>query len=261
MARITQKEWRRYIALLRRLDDRASAEMLAFITPLKVQYDAGLVSSKDFRQALIDYAYALATKYGEGASEAACEMYDAIAAIQGASVPIAVPAQTATIEETAKAVNGTLKTGNADIVADSVGRLVKMAGVDTMLQNAIRDGAYWAWIPSGDTCAFCITLASRGWQKASKSALKDGHAEHVHANCDCTYAVRFNDSLDVEGYKPQDYLDMYYDADGNTPEERINALRRKFYNENKEIINEQKRSAYAKKIERESSAAEEINVS
>ena len=128
------------------------------------------------------------------------------------------------------------------------------------MQNAIRDGAYWAWIPSGDTCAFCITLASRGWQKASKSALKDGHAEHVHANCDCTYAVRFDDNLDVEGYEPQDYLDMYYDADGDSPQERINALRRKFYNENKEIINEQKRSAYAKKIERESSAAEELNV-
>ena len=53
---------------------------------------------------------------------------------------------------------------------------------------------------------------------------------------------------------------MYYDADGRTPQERINALRREFYNENKEIINEQKRSAYAKRVERNSSAAEEINV-
>lgn len=260
MAQITRQEWNNYIALLRRLDDRASAEMLAFITPIKAQYDAGLINSKDFRQALIEYAHALATKYGEGAGEAACEMYEATAALQGVTVPPAVPAQTATIEETAKAVNGTLKTGNPDVVAQSVGRLVKMAGVDTMMQNALRDGAEWAWIPSGDTCAFCIMLASNGWQRASKKALKNGHAEHIHANCDCTYAVRFNDGLEYEGYDPDKYLDMYYDADGNTPEERLNAMRRKFYAGNKETINEQKRSAYAKRIERNSSAAEEFNV-
>lgn len=257
---ITLKDWNNYIAILRRLDDRASAEMLAKLTELKRLYDTRRISLNEFRQTLIDYGFALVTKYGEGAATAACDMYDAIAEVQGALVPAAVPAQTATIAETAKAVNGTLKTGNDEIVAGAIGRLVKLAGVDTMQQNAIRDGAYWAWIPSGDTCAFCITLSSRGWQKASKKALKGGHAEHVHSNCDCTYAVRFNDNLDVEGYDPQKYLDMYYDADGNTPKQRINALRREFYNENKEIINNQKRSAYAKRIERNSSAAEELNV-
>ena len=164
------------------------------------------------------------------------------------------------MSETAKAIVGTLKTGNATIVADATGRLVKMVGVDTMQQNALRDGAEWAWIPRGDTCAFCLTLASNGWQPASRKAIRNGHAEHVHANCDCTYAVRFGPDLNVEGYDPQKYLEMYYDADGNTPTERINALRREFYAENKEIINEQKRSAYAKRIERNSSKAEEINL-
>ncbi|MBR4692904.1 MAG: hypothetical protein IKP17_09110 [Oscillospiraceae bacterium] len=38
-------------------------------------------------------------------------------------------------------------------------------------------------MPSGDTCAFCITLASRGWQKAGREAIKGGHAEHIHNNC------------------------------------------------------------------------------
>ena len=260
MKRITLKDWDRYIAILRRLNDRASTEMLAALVALKAQYDAGQLTMNEFRTALIDYGFALVTKYGEGASAAACEMYDAIAGLQGVSVPIAVPAETATIAETAKAINGTLKTGNPEIVAGAVGRLVKLAGVDTMQQNAIRDGAEWAWIPRGDTCAFCITLASNGWQKASRKALKGGHAEHVHANCDCTYAIRFNDGLDVEGYEPRKYLEMYSKAEGNTPQQRINSMRREFYNENKEIINEQKRSAYAKRIERNSSAAEEFNV-
>jgi hypothetical protein len=187
-------------------------------------------------------------------------MYDAIAQLQGASVPPAVPAATATMDETARAVVGTMKTGNPKIVADATGRLVKLVGVDTMQQNALRDGAEWAWIPRGDTCAFCLTLASRGWQRASKNALRNGHAEHVHANCDCTYAVRFDSGLDVEGYEPDEYLRMYNNADGSSPEQKINALRREFYNENKEVINEQKRSAYAKRVERESSSAEEINI-
>ena len=188
-------------------------------------------------------------------------MYDAIAAGSAASVPAAVPAAMPTVAEVAKAVNGTLKTGNASIVADSVGRIVKQTGVDTTMKNALRDGAEWAWIPSGDTCAFCITLASRGWQRASRAAIKGGHAEHIHANCDCTYAVRFDKNTDVAGYHPEEYLRMYENADGRTPKDKINAMRREFYAENAEEINAQKRDNYEKRRERESSAAEEINVS
>lgn len=261
MARITSRAWNNYIGVLRRVSDRASREMLAMVTKLSNQYNEGIITLEEYENAAIDYAYALATKYGEAAGAAACEMYDAIAELQGANVPPAVPAETATVAETAKAVKGTMKTGNVNIVADATGRLVKLVGVDTMQQNALRDGAEWAWIPQGDTCAFCLTLASRGWQKASKNAIKNGHAEHVHANCDCTYAVRFSNNLDVEGYDPERYLDMYDDADGNTPQERINALRREFYAKNKETINAQKRSAYAKRTALNSSSAEEINIS
>lgn len=261
MAHITSRSWNNYIGALRRVSERASKEMLAMVTKLSNQYNEGIITLEEYENAAIDYAYALATKYGEAAGAAACEMYDAIAELQGANVPPAVPAETATMAETAKAVKGTMKTGNVNIVADATGRLVKLVGVDTMQQNALRDGAEWAWIPRGDTCAFCLTLASRGWQKASKSAVKNGHAEHVHANCDCTYAVRFNDGLDVEGYHPQEYLDMYYDADGNTPQERINALRREFYDKNKDAINAQKRSAYARRTALNGSSAEEINIS
>ena len=260
MARITTRSWDNYIRILRRLSERASKEMLATLTKLNSQYEEGIITLEEYRNAAIDFAYALATKYGEGAGAMACEMYDAIAELQGANIPPAVPAATATMDETARAVVGTMKTRNLDIVANATGRLVKLVGVDTMQQNALRDGAEWAWIPGGDTCAFCLTLASRGWQRASRNALRNGHAEHVHANCDCTYAVRFSNDLDVEGYHPDDYLDMYNSADGKTPEQKINALRRQHYADNKEIINEQKRDAYAKRMERNSSAAEEINV-
>lgn len=234
---ITSRAWKNYITILRRVSDRATKEMEAFIMTQSNRYNEGLISRDEYDALVIEYAYALATKYGEASGAAACDMYDAISDLQGVKVPPAVMAPTATYSEVAKTVVGTMKTGNPKIVADATGRLVKLVSVDTLQQNALRDGAEWAWIPQGDTCAFCITLASRGWEKASKNAIKNGHAEHVHANCDCTYAVRHKPNLDVEGYKPQEYLDMYYDAplregEAATPKNRINAMRRQFYAEN-----------------------------
>lgn len=241
---ISAKAWKNYITMLRRVSDRATTEMNAFIRRQSARFDEGEITRDEYYTLVIDYAYALAQRYGEAAGAAACDMYDAIAELQGANVAPAVMAQTATYGETAKAVRGTMKTNNYNIVADATGRLVKMVGVDTMMQNALRDGAEWAWIPQGETCAFCLTLASRGWQPASKKAIKNGHAEHIHANCDCTYAVRFKPTLNVEGYDPDRYLDMYNSTDGS-PKDKINAMRRQFYAENKELINEQKRTAYA----------------
>lgn len=249
---ISRKVWQRYIDGLRKVNDEAVRLAWAYLTSHDVSTQAGT-------DALIEYCYGLATKYGEAAAELAAQMYDALAAATGASVAPALPAETATMQEVAQAIVGTMKTGNNEIVSSSVGRLVKMAGVDTTMQNALRDGAEWAWIPVGDTCAFCITLASRGWQRASKKAIKRGHAEHIHANCDCTYAIRFDDS-NVAGYDPRRYERMYNAAGGLTPQEKINTMRREFYAENRETINAQKRSAYAKRVDRESSAAEELDV-
>lgn len=249
---ITKKSWSRYITELRKINDKATASMLYYIQ------EFGMPSTDDDLAEFIYTAFNLSTKYGEAAAALACEMYDAAALLSGMTLPAAEPAETATYNEVAKAVRGTLKTGNEKIVSSAVGRMVKMAGVDTTMQNALRDGAEWAWIPQGETCAFCLTLASRGWQRASKAALKGGHAEHIHANCDCTYAIRFDRNTTVQGYTPERYRRMYDTADGNTPKERINAMRRDAYADNKELINEQKRDAYEKRKERESSAAEEI---
>ena len=250
---ISSTAWKRYITRLRAINDKAASEMLAFITN-----NGGIDAIP--REDMVEFGYALATKYGEAAGALSCEMYDALALASGASVPAAMPAETATYAEAAKAVNGTIKTGNADIVAQSVGRMVKMAGVDTTMKNALRDGAEWAWIPQGDTCSFCIMLASNGWQRASKKAIKGGHAEHIHANCDCTYAIRFDSNTDVQGYAPRRYERMYDNADGDNWREKLNSMRRDAYEENSEEINAQKRDNYEKRKERESSAAEEIDV-
>lgn len=197
---------------------------------------------------LIGYAYALASKYGEASAAAAAQMYDEIAEASGVSVPLAEVADTATYGEIARAVNGVTKKLTTDgQIGNVVGRHVKLAGADTMLKNALRDGAEFAWIPSGDTCAFCLMLASNGWQKASPNALKGGHAEHIHANCDCTYAIRFDGKSNVKGYDPEKYRRMYYGAEGDNWRDKLNSMRRMKYAENPEKYRAQSRANYSKK--------------
>ena len=130
-----------------------------------------------------------------------------------------------------------------------VSRMVKQAGADTTTRNAIRDGAEWAWVPHGDACPFCRMLASNGWQKASKNLLKKGHAQHIHANCDCEFAVRFSREFDVAGYDPEAYLRQYRAAGSD-----INSWRRIDYAARKDAINAQKRAAYAVRNETEAAA-------
>lgn len=189
--------------------------------------------------ALITYAAALVTKYGEGSAELACQMYDALAEAANAGVPAAEPAVPADYGEVARMVNAT-KNQNPANLPNGVSRLVKRAGADTTLKSAVRDGAEWAWVPHGDTCPFCITLASNGWQKASSKVLKGGHADHIHANCDCEFAIRFDHNTTLAGYDPEKYLKQYRDAGGD-----INKMRRIDYAARKDAINAQKRAAYA----------------
>lgn len=246
---VPEKAWEKYIRTLAAVDKTAAQKFATYLSRKQIFMD-----SETVRKEVIDYAYALAKTYGESAAAAACEMYDAVTELEGLFLPAAVPAETATYGEVAKTVNGMIKqNASAESMGSAVGRLVKRAGVDTTVKNAIRDGAQWAWIPSGDTCAFCIMLASRGWQNASKKALRNGHAEHVHSNCDCTYAVRHSSRTEYAAYDQEKYLEMYEEADedGRSWESRVNVMRRQQYAENKDKINAQKRAAYAARKERE----------
>ena len=252
---ITSKTWGIFVSALRDINDTA-ANLVQ-----KKWHELYPIDTDAKLQALLDYSYAVATKYGEAATALTASMYDWCAARAGVVLPSAEPAATATYDDVARTVVGTMNVSKSpEAIGASVARLVKMAGVDTTMQNALRDGAEWAWIPRGMTCAFCIMLASRGWTPASRDAIKGGHAEHIHANCDCTYAIRFDSSSNVAGYAPDEYREMYDSADGRTGRQKLNSMRREFYERNKEVINEQKRDAYAKREERNSSSAEETNI-
>lgn len=226
--KLTQAAWDDYISRLSQLNQKAGQLMREYM-------DGHPEADTD---ALIRYAYALVTKYGEGSAELACQMYDALAEAQGVTLPAAEPAPTATYGEVTGMVKATQDSPPS--LQQGVSRMVKQAGADTTTRNAIRDGAEWAWVPHGDACPFCRMLASNGWQRASKNLLKKGHAQHIHANCDCEFAVRFSREFDVSGYDPEEYLRQYRDAGSD-----VNAMRRIDYAARKDAINAQKRAAYA----------------
>lgn len=228
---ITEKAWLEYITKMSQISQKAADLMQSWVQKNGLEND----------KALLDYAYALSQHYGQAIGALSCQMYEAIAAVQGVIVPTAEVADLPDYGEVAKAVKGTKKQSPNNIPG-TLARLVKQVGADTTLKNAERDGAQFAWVPHGDTCAFCIALASRGWQYKSKKAMRNGHAEHIHAHCDCEYAVRFDGKSTVAGYDPDKYLEEYYDANGD-----INEMRRKRYVQNKDVINARKRELYASK--------------
>lgn len=227
----TEKAWVEYITKMSQISQKAADLMQSWVQKNGLEND----------KALLDYAYALSQHYGQAIGALSCQMYEATAAAQGVIVPTAEVADLPDYGEVAKAVKGTKKQSPNNIPG-TLARLVKQVGADTTLKNAERDGAQFAWVPHGDTCAFCITLASRGWQYKSKKAMRNGHAEHIHAHCDCEYAVRFDGKSTVAGYDPDKYLEEYYDANGD-----INEMRRKRYAQNKDAINARKRELYASK--------------
>ena len=208
-----------YVRRMHELNATAAIEMQKYIDRFGFDNMSALVAQAEY----------LATKYGEGSSSLACLLYDYLAEEQGAKVPPAVPAPVATHDETWGAVQGALNEGEGK-VANAVSRLVKQAGADTIQQNAARDRAEMAFVPVGQTCAFCMMLASRGWERTHWSA--KSHAAHIHANCDCQYIVRFSPREGVAGYDPNKYKRIYYDADpGGNWKDKLNAMRRDQYAE------------------------------
>ncbi len=234
-------KWLQYIDMLAAINDTAAAKFTEYLNT----HDT---STADGMNAAIEYGYTLADRYGESAAALSCEMYDAIAEASAAAVPPAVPAPAATKRDIAKTINGMRKHGYSnEAIGSGIGRLVKRTGVDTTLKNAIRDHAQYAWIPHGDTCPYCMMLASYGWMWASKKAMDGDHAEHVHANCDCTYAIRFNDRTTYAGYRPEHYKQIIEDAEGETIDEKLNSIRRAEHAEDPEKDNARKRERYAEK--------------
>lgn len=237
---IAAESWSAYTAKLERINKKAAGEAKRILASF----------GGELTEDAITAITAAVTKYGEAAAALACQIYDEIAEAQGVLLlQFSEPAdvrQPAYIARVLKQYSERAPT----TVPDQMAAIVKQAAADTTLKNARRDKAEFAWIPVGDTCPFCLSLAARGWQEAKKGV----SAEHIHAHCNCQYAVRFDKKSGVAGYNPDHYKRIYSLAPGETSLEKINSLRREQYAENADEINAKKRAAYAARKERETDA-------
>lgn len=239
---LSSKDYKTFTKALKKINDTAGSVMEQYIT------EYGL----DDVDALVRYGYGVSSVYGNASASLAAIMYDEIASLEGKILPAAELADNPEFGEVAQAIQGTLKRSvNTKEVSGAVSRLVKRTGQDTLIKNGMRDRAEFAWVPIGDTCPLCKTIASRGWQTISKKSLKKGHAEHIHSNCDCSYMIRHDSSFNVAGYKPEKYLEEYENAEGKSSKDKINSMRRMQYAERKDVINAQKRAAYAARKEKQ----------
>lgn len=219
--------------------------------------DYVLDGHKELNKEFVDMAYGITTKYSEASAALAAEYVENIARKMAGEKGLladkpAVPAETATYEEVSKAISVVGKE-NVLNTPQVVGRFVKQAGADTVMLNGIERNAQFAWVPSGqETCAFCLMLAANGWVHISKKKFNKGnpHADHIHASCDCVYALRFDEKTQVNGYDPQKYRDM---ADEAIRQARAQGIDGNFYGTyggtmNKDAINALRRMLYYDKM-------------
>lgn len=211
--KISKKDWAKFAEILAGLSDKAMREAEAAI--------GVAVDDKTVIAAL----KAIADKYGEAAAAYAATMYDSLAKAAGARV---APATVAAVKSSADIARDMGRTERAKWAAIAY-KATKQAAADTMLQNAKRDNAEAAWVPQGTACAYCLMLASRGWEPVKGA----NHAEHIHENCRCMYCVRFNKRGTVEGYDPAKLTEKWDSLDGNDSTAKINTWRREIYADKK----------------------------
>lgn len=90
-----------------------------------------------------------------------------------------------------------------DMAADQTRRMANR----TMTRNAERDGYGWARVPVGDTCGWCLMLASRGFAYGSERSA-GGEGNKYHDGCNCEVIPGFP-GIEVEGYDPDALYDVY----------------------------------------------------
>ena len=243
---ITSKQWREYIDAHNKIQNAARDELLKFYDSLPWE-----TNKRASLAALVNKAIEVANIYGLADATLSAGFYDELMSMYGVDLPPAEIANTVPAfvsEDITQAVAKATSTQAARALVDGVIKgQVKRVGVETMRNNAIRDGVMWAWVCIGDTCAFCRVLGSSGFQYASKNVRDGKHAEHIHGNCDCQFVVKPDgESLEIEGYDPAALAREYDDSDGRSSKDKINAMRRAGYTEEYAAIrNARRRELYA----------------
>ena len=172
---------------------------------------------------MIDAASTVAMKFSRLGCELGAQWYDLCAELAGIDAEPAVydDADFDGIRKHAKNKldanqNAEPKSVFNSFLQDMINESIRTTGNNNLWRDYERGiaGGRWARVPVGDTCAWCLMLASQGaWYLSEKSALGE-HAGHYHNDCNCV-AVYHADPIDISGYdsKLRKYKETYYDAE------------------------------------------------
>lgn len=190
-------------AALKKVYENAITEFMDTITPEMSIYEVREV------------AVAIAAKYQMLGSRLGALWYDVCAELAGLRLDPAemVDVDLVTLEKKVAEAQ------SADELTDELRAVIYDAWRQTGRMALQRDysrglaGGKWCRVPVGETCAWCIMLASNGaWYLSEETALGK-EAGHYHNHCDCI-AVYYANAEEIEGYTALgDYKAMFYAAD------------------------------------------------
>ncbi len=175
-------------------------------------------SIAECRAALVDALLSVMPTYTDAAAQAGADFYDAVRAAEVGEAMGALAVSGFDRE----AFEGAVRAFVQDVVdgkpaeqlngkvIDRVDRDIRRSANMSVAENARRDPLKpkYARVPSGgETCEFCIMLASRGAVYGTEEA-----ASHAHPGCDCRVVPSFGDGSEIEGYDPDALYDEYIAA-------------------------------------------------
>jgi hypothetical protein len=148
------------------------------------------------------------------AAARAAEYYDAVRRAQGFSGGYSAVAESmrdpdATLGAVKYFVGKVVEGAPEVFVSLCVTRIdeeIRRAANRCVAHNARKDPAKprYARVPRGETCGFCLMLASFGFNAKTEEA-----ASHSHAHCDCRIVPGFDGKTKVRGYDPDGMYERY----------------------------------------------------
>lgn len=148
------------------------------------------------------------------AAARAAEYYDAVRQAQGFSGGYSAVAESmrdpdATLGAVRYFIGKVVEGAPEAFVSLCVTRIdeeIRRAANRCVAHNARKDPAKprYARVPRGETCGFCLMLASFGFNAKTEEA-----ASHSHAHCDCRIVPGFDGKTKVRGYDPDGMYERY----------------------------------------------------
>ena len=176
------------------------------------------------RDALIAFSQVLVDTYGDTSAAVAAEWYEGLR--EAAGIPTGFQAQLgdpvppAAVESRIRYGAGHLWTDTPEqtlaFAENAVSGYVLQPGRDTITRSVASDPSRprWARVPTGaKTCAFCLTMASRGAvYRTKKTASSTANGDRYHGRCDCVPTPMFTGDEYPAGYDPEGMYEQYANA-------------------------------------------------